>query len=159
MVPNENRDRADIPFPPPLIFFAVLALGSGLEYVFPTRPIHSPRAGCIITGLLLAVGAGILAAAAFAALLRNKTTFNPSKPTTTIVRSGPFRFSRNPLYLALVLLHAGIAAGCCSLWLFCSSLVLLLILDVVVVRREEDYLSRKFGETYLMYKATVRRWL
>ena len=92
-------------------------------------------------------------------LLRNKTPFDPSKPTVKIVRQGPFRLSRNPMYLALVLLLAGVAVFTGSLWMCLAVPTLLIILDIGAVRPEEAYLERKFGSRYLEYKAKVRRWL
>ena len=154
-----SEDRAAVPIPPPLIFFALLAAGGSLEYFFPSKPVVCPVTVAMIAGAVLSIISGLLAVTSFAVLIRNKTTFNPAKPTTVIVRDGPFRLSRNPMYLALLLLLAGIAAYLCSLWLFLAVIALYVTLDLFVIRREEEYLTRKFGQDYLAYKSSVRRWL
>jgi protein-S-isoprenylcysteine O-methyltransferase Ste14 len=154
-----GQARTAVPFPPPLNFFAFLAAGCLLEFIVPSRPGTWPWMSCITAGFILFILSAVLAASAFSALIKNKTTFNPSKPTTMIVREGTFRFSRNPMYLALLLLLGGTALILCSLWLFLSLLMLFFVLDVFVVRREEEYLTAKFGNEYLDYKAAVRRWL
>jgi len=82
-----------------------------------------------------------------------------NKPTTAIVRGGPYRFSRNPIYLAFFALHFGLAIWVNSLWLVATLLATVAIIALVVVPREERYLTGRFGREYLEYKASVRRWL
>jgi len=81
------------------------------------------------------------------------------KPTTVIVRTGPYRFSRNPIYLAFSLCQLGIAIWVNSVWLLATLVGAVALIHYVVIRREEQYLERKFGAQYLDYKASVRRWL
>jgi protein-S-isoprenylcysteine O-methyltransferase Ste14 len=81
------------------------------------------------------------------------------KPTAVIVRSGPHRFSRNPIYLAFSLLQLGIAIWINSLWLLVTLVGAVALIHYIVIRREEQYLERKFGAQYLDYKVSVRRWL
>jgi protein-S-isoprenylcysteine O-methyltransferase Ste14 len=82
-----------------------------------------------------------------------------NKPATAIVRTGPYRFSRNPIYLAFFALHLGLAIWVNSLWLVATLVATLAIIAIVVVPREERYLTGRFGADYLEYKASVRRWL
>jgi len=82
-----------------------------------------------------------------------------NKPATAIVRGGPYRFSRNPIYLAFFALHLGLAIWVNSLWLVATLVATVDIIAVVVVPREERYLTERFGTEYLEYKASVRRWL
>jgi protein-S-isoprenylcysteine O-methyltransferase Ste14 len=82
-----------------------------------------------------------------------------NKPTTVIVRTGPYRLSRNPIYLAFSLLHLGIAIWVNSLWLIATLIATVALMALVVIPREERYLERRFGAEYLDYKASVRRWL
>lgn len=82
-----------------------------------------------------------------------------NKPATAIVRGGPYRFSRNPIYLAFFALHLGLAIWVNSLWLVATLVATVAIIAVVVVPREERYLTERFGTEYLDYKASVRRWL
>jgi len=81
------------------------------------------------------------------------------KPTTMIVRTGPYRFSRNPIYLAFSLLQLGIAIWVNSVWLLATLAGAVALIHYVVIRREEQYLERRFGAQYLDYKASVCRWL
>ena len=81
------------------------------------------------------------------------------KPTTAIVRSGPYRFSRNPIYLAFSVFQLGIAIWVNSLWLLATLVAALVLMHFIVIPREEQYLARRFGAEYVDYKAAVRRWL
>lgn len=87
------------------------------------------------------------------------TNVDPSKPSTAIVTSGPFRFTRNPLYLFLIGIYLGVTVAVASAWPFVFLVPMLLVLHFGIVRREERYLEAKFGERYRAYKARVRRWL
>jgi len=104
-----------------------------------------------------------MAAAMFAyAIKQFRTARTPvpgNKPTTAIVRTGPYRFSRNPIYLAFFALHLGLAIYVNSLWLVATLIATVAIIAVVVVPREERYLTERFGAEYVAYKACVRRWL
>jgi protein-S-isoprenylcysteine O-methyltransferase Ste14 len=82
-----------------------------------------------------------------------------NKPTTAIVRTGPYRFSRNPIYLAFLAFQLGLAILVNSLWLVATLTPTVAIIAVVVVPSEERYLTGRFGTEYLKYKASVRRWL
>jgi protein-S-isoprenylcysteine O-methyltransferase Ste14 len=152
-------DRADVKIPPPLIFFVCLGTGLFLEYLFPFQIVSCQGAFHIVIGCFLLVVSGLIAISSFKALIHNKTPFNPGKPTTKIVREGAFRFSRNPLYLSLLLLLGGIAVLRCSIWLVIIGVFLFILLDRFAVRPEEKYLADKFGDDYLDYKASVRRWI
>jgi protein-S-isoprenylcysteine O-methyltransferase Ste14 len=87
------------------------------------------------------------------------TNMSPLRPTTAVVTTGPFRFSRNPLYLALTLLYFGLTLAFNTWWGIVVLIPLLIIMHRGVVLREERYLEQKFGETYRKYRSTVRRYL
>ncbi len=108
--------------------------------------------------VVLGLGA-FVALWAFNTLRGAETTANPYKPTGALVISGPFRFSRNPLYLAMTLLYLGLALFLNTLWPVVLSPILLTIMLFGVIFREERYLLLKFGTKYLKYKVAVRRWL
>jgi len=92
-------------------------------------------------------------------MMRAGTNVDPTQPATVLVVDGPFKYTRNPLYLSLTLLYAGIAILVNSLWTMLLLPVVLVVMRKGVVDREERYLARKFGEQYLRYKASVRRWI
>lgn len=156
---SDTKDRPSLILPPPLIFFAFLGIGFLLDYLVPLKLFRLPWWPRFISSGILVVVSGYLALGSIIVLLRNKTPFDPSKPTVKIVRQGPFRISRNPMYLSLVLLLAGVAVFSGSLWMCLAVPALLIVLDIGAVRPEEEYLERKFGSHYLEYSAQVRRWL
>lgn len=141
---------------PPLVVLASLLSGAVLTVAWPL-PFFPHVLRLPVGGLLVA-----MAAALFAYSIRQfrmaGTPVPGNKPTTAIVRTGPYRFSRNPIYLAFFALHLGLAIWVNSLWLVVTLIATVAIIAVVVVPREERYLTR-FGAEYLKYKASVRRWL
>jgi protein-S-isoprenylcysteine O-methyltransferase Ste14 len=140
---------------PPLVYLATIIGGWGLELVWPLE----------VPGAFSPLGSGLVIAAAVLFLystaeLRAAGTPVPgNRPTTAIVRTGPYRFSRNPIYLAFSVLQLGIAAWINSLWLIATLVLAVALMTAVVIPREESYLERKFGAAYLDYKAAVRRWI
>jgi len=153
-------DRPDNPgviaFPP--LIWLVNAVISVLVHLFVQIPIM--RYGiCLVCGIVFIILAPTLALSAFRTMKSAGTNVHPSEPALTIVRGGPFRFTRNPLYLALCLLK--IALGFfLNDWITLLFVVpLTVIFHYGVVLREERYLTAKFGESYLQYKREVRRWI
>jgi protein-S-isoprenylcysteine O-methyltransferase Ste14 len=142
---------------PPLILLASLLLGTVLTVAWPLpffRDVLRLAAG----GLLVAIAAGLLSYS----IGQFRTAGTPvpgNKPTTAIVRTGPYRFSRNPIYLAFFALHLGLAICVNSLWLVATLMATVAVIALVVVPREERYLTGRFGAEYLDYKDSVRRWL
>jgi len=151
-------DNPGVIAPPPLIFAGSLLIGLLLHKRFPARFL--PRGGTrVLTGGLLVTIAALLVRQAFGEMQRAHTSPNPHEPVTTIVVDGPYRFTRNPIYLAFTLFYAGIAVIANSLWTMLLLPLVLLIMRQGVIEREERYLERKFGDTYLRYKESVRRWI
>jgi protein-S-isoprenylcysteine O-methyltransferase Ste14 len=103
--------------------------------------------------------AGILAVLASRTMQQAGTNVAPSQPTTVIVTNGPFRFTRNPIYLSLTLLYGSISLLTNALWPMLVLPIVLIVVDRGVIVREEHYLEDKFGEEYTQYKARVRRWI
>ena len=81
------------------------------------------------------------------------------KPATALATDGPYRLSRNPIYLALTLFYLGIGVAAGSLWVLVLVAPALLVMHLGVIRREERYLERTFGAAYLDYARRVRRWI
>ena len=152
-------DKPLIIAPPPLIFCACLVTGISLQYLFPLHLIDLALWVRIIPGVFLLAFSGLVAFSSFRILNKNATPYNPYRPTKKIVQEGPYARTRNPLYLSLVLLLIGFAFLGQSSYLFFLSIVLVMILDQGVIKPEEAYLEKKFGEEYIQYKLNVRRWL
>jgi protein-S-isoprenylcysteine O-methyltransferase Ste14 len=141
---------------PPLVYLGSIALGVILHFIWPVALLPrsvSPLVGALVA--LLAIGLFVFAVRTFRAA---GTPVPGNLPTTTIVRTGPYRFSRNPIYLAFSLLQLGIALWVNSLWLVVTLLAAVGVMSFVVIPREERYLEARFPFEYPSYKASVRRW-
>ena len=153
--------KPDVPefglFRPPLVFLASLATGAALEFSTPLPFLRGD--------FNVAVGAGVVVVAmalfgySVAKFHAAGTPVPARKPTTALVRTGPYRISRNPIYLAFSMLQLGIAIWANSVWVLATLLGAVSLVNRVVIPREERYLEEKFGADYLDYKAAVRRWL
>lgn len=144
-------------FRPPVVYSLAILAGAGLGLYRPLPWLPAaigPWAGIPLVAV---------AAALFVASIRKfKAAGTPvpgNVPTVAIVRSGPYRFSRNPIYLAFSMVVLGIACSSNNLWLLGLLAVAASVMNFVVIPREERYLERRFGAGYLDYKAKVRRWL
>ena len=157
---NEHgtRDVAGVRIPPPVIFIGFLGVGLTMHFVLPIS-FKIPFGYRLALALSVLLPSGCLALGAYKGMHQKDTPFDPAKPTVAICCEGVFRISRNPMYLALVLLLTGIGFAMASPYLLMLSPLLLLVLDRMAVRPEEAYLTRKFGDAYLDYKRKVRRWL
>jgi protein-S-isoprenylcysteine O-methyltransferase Ste14 len=153
----DEQDTPGIREPPPLLYLLPLALGLLLD-----RRLHIPflphRVARILGWPL--VGGGVALSGWAIRTMRNaETTMRTDKPVSTLIQEGPFRYTRNPLYLSDAMIYAGIAVLRNSLWAIVLLPLVLLVIQREVIGREERYLERTFGEEYLDYKARVRRWV
>lgn len=155
---NENKSFLEGIIPPPLIVLALLIAGFGLQWQLPLEFQKQYRDYWLIIGILSMVFSGLLAFFTSRIMRSQRTPVNFNKPTIMIVKKGPFRFTRNPLYLSLLMLYAGIGIMMNSLW-FALLLVLLFIFLRRVILREETYLEHLFSSEYMLYKSAVRRWI
>jgi protein-S-isoprenylcysteine O-methyltransferase Ste14 len=147
-------DHANVVAPPPLIFLAGILVALGLEELAPIEVALPAWAGMVLVGLALVVFLWSLSR-----FLRAGTPVSPHRPTRTLITSGPYRVSRNPLYVALTGTQTGIALWTDNAWMLGMLLPLLFVMRYGVIAREERYLEARFGAAYLEYKRRVRRWL
>ncbi len=154
---DDGQDNPRIRVPPPPVYLLALLLGLVLD-----RRAHVPflpRGVVRVLGWPL-VGGGMALAAWFVRTMRGvDTTIRIDKPVSSLVQNGPFRHSRNPGYVALAMIYAGIAVLRNVLWAILLLPLVLYVIQREVIEREERYLERTFGEEYLAYKARVRRWM
>lgn len=118
-----------------------------------------PRLLAVSIGAVLLVLALLLSLSAFALFWRKHTSVMPQRPTTAIIQSGPFRMTRNPLYLSMTLIYIGVCLVMNTAWPLLLLPLLLLIMHRGVILREERYLEQKFGDEYISYRSRVRRWI
>ena len=158
----DNRgDAAAVRIFPPAVPLLTILLGVGLQRVRPLDPGFA-----IPTPARYWVGGGIVAAAVFGLGLWSVLLFrksgqseNPWKPTPRIVEQGPFRVTRNPMYLQMLIVCVGVAVILGNLWILAMTPIGGWLLRKLAILPEEAYLERKFGQEYLAYKRRVRRWL
>ncbi len=156
MSENEKKDIAGVIAPPPLIFLPTILVGLGLEWLV-RADTNLGRIGLYV-GLALIVVSVIIAVLARRQFLKGGTSLRVEVPSTAILSTGPYRFSRNPLYLTLAMLQVGIGLALGFAWIVVMVVPAILVTRFGVIAREERYLERKFGEEYLNYKNRVRRW-
>ncbi len=153
----EASSGPGIRIPPPVIYVAALAVGFVLNYLWPMSPLSGSSRYVIGLGLPL-VSLHIMPPV-LRRFRRAGTPFDVRKAASVLITDGPYRFSRNPSYVSLTLLYLGIGILLNNGWILILVAPVFLVMDLWVVRKEERHLETKFGEDYLRYKATVRRWL
>jgi protein-S-isoprenylcysteine O-methyltransferase Ste14 len=154
---SSERDVAGVPAPPPLMYLAGLAAAGVVEYIWPTPGPPWPVSLSIAVAGVLAFVA--LASSAVVRFRRAGTTENPFRPSTALVVDGPYRITRNPMYLGMAVLYVALAVVLGLIWAFLFLPFVLVAVDRLVIAREEPYLERKFGPEYVAYKRRVRRWI
>jgi protein-S-isoprenylcysteine O-methyltransferase Ste14 len=154
---DDGRDNAGVLAPPPLIFAVPLLLGLLLKRRFPVPFL--PRDAARVLGLPLLGGGGLLLGWFFRTMRSAETPIDPREPASSIVTGGPFRYTRNPAYLGMAMIFAGVSCLANALPAMMLLPAALLTIQRGVIEREERYLKREFGEEYLRYKAQTRRWI
>lgn len=155
-VADHSKDSPGVFACPPLLFLGGLGLGLCCQWLMPLRPF--PPGPSRIEGVVFcfaAIGLGVWGSAT---MRRAGTNVRPDRPAIALVTGGPFRFSRNPLYLSLTTLYLGITLYFDALWLLIMLVPVLAFVHWRIVLREERYLEARFGDAYRAYKARVRRW-
>ena len=154
--PRERRETAGVIAPPPVIYLGFLGLGFLLEGLMPGAelPTWAQWAGAvvIVAGVALMISFEI-------AFKRAGTNANPYRPSTSLATDGPYRFSRNPGYLGMAVTYVGITLAAEAPWALVMLVPATLVMHYGVIRREERYLERLFGDEYLSYKQRTRRWI
>ena len=152
-----REDHASVKIHPPILLLIHIFAAFLLKWLFPL-PFAFPKILVWLGYLLILAGLG-LAFSAAGQFMRVHTTLDPHGSTTEIITSGPYRFSRNPIYLSFVCLLIGFLFIFGSYWGLILSPVLMVSLSQLVIKHEETYLEKKFEDMYTSYKSRVRRWL
>ena len=143
---------------PAAIQLSSVLTGLMLHSLWPREIPLAAGLAWIAVPMFMALGFTIIALS-FREFARARTSIRPDRGADALIRTGPFRWSRNPLYLAVCLLIVGIGVWVNSLWVLVMLLPLVPVMSRAVIAREERYLEHKFGQVYIDYKQSVRRWL
>jgi protein-S-isoprenylcysteine O-methyltransferase Ste14 len=159
-MPSELPPEEDCPgvsIAPPLLFVLPILASLALEWVVPTSFVHGAFRWTL--GALIFIAGIALNVGGFITQKHAGTDPIPFNPSTRIVAHGLYRFTRNPMYVGFALCTLGLAILVDSAWMLLAVPIGLVLVDRIVITREEQYLERKFGEEYLNYKRRVRRWI
>jgi protein-S-isoprenylcysteine O-methyltransferase Ste14 len=153
----DQHDHPNVKIPPPLIYVAGFLIGLLLDKSLPVAVLS--RTPSRIGGSLCIALWVLLGAWSIGLFRRARTSLLPIRPTTTLVVSGPYRLTRNPMYLALAFLYVGLALWFLVFWALVLLPAVIAVVQYFVIAREEKYLEEKFEEGYRQYRVRVRRWI
>ncbi len=159
---DSDNSRADPHGPgvrihPPLIYTTSILGGIGIDRMWPL-PMPLGLHGPLYSGIILAL-VMLLAGLCIYEFYRAGTDVRPDRPDSALITSGPYCHSRNPLYIGLTLVQVAAATWFNNAWVLAMTAVSVVVISRYAIRREEHYLERLFGATYLDYKQRVRRWI
>lgn len=154
---QEDRHGPGVRLHPPVIFGISILGGIGLDKVYPLGMPYGLQDS--IAGYCIIAAALAIALWALIQFLREGTDVRPDRPDTALITTGPYRYSRNPLYIVLVLIQVTAALWLDTLWVLLLTPASIVVISRYAIRREECYLEKLFGQQYLDYKKRVRRWL
>ncbi len=144
-------------FPPPLVYLAAVLIGAAIDRFVPIHILPAGLKNWLGGALaLLALTISVLSIREF---IKIKTAIRPDRPASALVTRGPFRYSRNPMYLALSMLQLGVGISMNNVWVVVLLMPVIAWITRRVIAPEERYLIGKFGQVYLDYQSNVRRWL
>jgi protein-S-isoprenylcysteine O-methyltransferase Ste14 len=154
---SKPADHAGVWVPPPLIYLVLFGFGLLLHQIapltfLPIRPVRAVALIFLAGGVLLAGWSNVL-------FRRAHTSLVPIKPSTTLVVRGPYRLTRNPMYLGLLCVYIAVALWLGVVWALILAPLVVLAVQRLAIAKEERYLEQKFGDAYRQYRAQVRRWI
>jgi protein-S-isoprenylcysteine O-methyltransferase Ste14 len=154
------QDYADVVVKPPALFLGAILLGCLLSWIVPLGPgLGSANMRALAAGGMLALVGLALFVVSVREFRRAGTSVVPGEPSTALLESGPYRYTRNPIYISFTIFYFGLAIMLTSAWMLVLLVPVLIVLQRGVVEREEAYLASKFGEAYRKYQSRVPRWL
>ena len=163
MADPQSPPHAGVSFPPPFVYVAAFVAGLLLHREWPltiTGPGREDGRGAVlVAGMALLLAWLAFMISAFAMFWRAQTTIIPNRPAAVLVTTGPYRISRNPMYLALALGYAGLALMLNRWWPIILLPIALIAIDRLVIAREEKYLANAFRDEFAAYSRQVRRWV
>lgn len=161
MTVPETQDNPGLMMPPPIFLAAAVVVALILDWIVPLNFLAAPSVWSLQSWLGLVIGAGgvWLSVSGTREFSRSGTNINPFQPALKLVTTGPYRFTRNPMYLGMIIILLGLGLMFSLEWGIILTPFLWLAFDRLVVAREETYLTTKFGEPYRDFLTRTRRWL
>ncbi len=157
MTPDPQERANRLPWPP-ILYASVIAVALALHWLAPLDVL--PRGwGWRLIGVAVALAGIAIGSAGFMAFRRAGTPVDPTKRAETLVTSGVYAFTRNPMYLGMTLTYLGLGLAFASEWLVILALLMPIALQKLAIEREERHLEARFGDAWRAYAARVRRWL
>jgi protein-S-isoprenylcysteine O-methyltransferase Ste14 len=156
---QNEQGGARVHFPPPLVFLGAISAGVALQHLVAPLSSHFPAVPRLAVGALFTLGGVLLFGGALRWFKRTGQHPRPWTPTPTLIVEGPYRFSRNPIYVAMTAVQVSIGLALDDLWIVGLAVPSLVAVHFIAVLPEERYLSEKFGESYRQYLSRVRRYL
>ena len=154
---SDGNDAPDVKIIPPLVYLAGIVIGSLATIWMPTKVITNSVAWTV--GGILSFCGGVLAGSAILKFKDVGTAVRPDHAASTLVITGPYKITRNPMYLGLAFVYLGIAIAGQSVWALILLPVVLAIIQRRAIEPEEAFLEKRFGANYISYKEKVPRWL
>ena len=152
-----KQDRHPFVPPPPIVYAGFFLVGLGLDYLWPAPLLSAPVQ--YVVGVVLVAASLALFGLTLREFAKAGTSVDHRKPTTTIITTGPFARSRNPVYVSMTMCFVGAAIAVDGPLVLAMAVPAVAVIHRVVIRREEAYMAQKFGADYERYTATVRRWI
>jgi len=159
MTKSSPPANAGVHFPPPLLYVIGFLLGLGLDRWHPLPLTAGPSLGRTLGAAVCFAGFAAIFLSALITFVRLRTAIIPNRPARTLATGGPYRMTRNPMYVSLAVLYVGLTLIVNSWWPLPLLAVVLVVVDRAVIAREERYLAAAFPVDYATYRARVRRWL
>jgi len=154
---NNKKDNPGIFIPPPLIYAAIFFLSILMQKIIPINNSFFDSRNATIAGIVLIAIALLFILPALIKFVQSKNTLVTIKSATSLQTKGIYSLTRNPMYMGLLILYSGIAMLEGNCWTFIFIPVIIIIVQAYVIRGEENYLQRAFGEEYIAYRKKVRR--
>ena len=155
---DAHEDKPDVAIHPPTLYLAALIIGFVIRG-FAGGALPLPDLVAEGLGGVILIAAVMLMVSSVSAFAESGETLPPATPSNVLLTAGAYRFSRNPIYLAMTLIGVGFGLATENLWIILTSLVAAAIINFLVIPGEEAYLERKFGVDYREFKERVRRWI
>jgi protein-S-isoprenylcysteine O-methyltransferase Ste14 len=156
---KNKKDNPGVYIPPPLIYVAVFLIGFLFQSKIPIGVDLLKKQGSKIIGIIIIAFALFFMIRGMGQFLKSKNSLITIRPASSLQSNGVYNLTRNPMYLGLALIYLGLTCLIGNWWNLILFPLLILIVQEYIIKREEKYLERRFGQEYLDYKQKVRRWL